>query len=144
MNQGTRLKLVAAFALLAMPWGAGIGLGNGGEEEDEGYYDTPVRLTLGKAHTGSVGSFSESFYAFRAPGETIRIAVTGKPPVRWRLFSGANFKAGLLHWCKPEPAGKRFSAACQVKGLKAGASYYLNVYSFSPTHSVYVIDLSAR
>ncbi|MEE8435264.1 MAG: hypothetical protein V3S64_10800 [bacterium] len=143
MNPGTPVKLLTAFTLLVLLWGTGIGLGNGGEEEDEGHYDVPVRLTLGNAHTGSVGSFSESFYVFRAPGKTILIAVTGKPPVRWRLFSGANFKSGLLHWCKPEPVGKRFSTACQVKGLSAGASYYLNVYSFSPTHSGYVIDLSA-
>ena len=143
MNPGSRLIFVAAFTLLVLPWSAGIGLGNGGEEEDEGQYDAPVRLTLGKAHTGSVGPFSESFYAFRAPGNTILIAVTGEPPVRWRLYSGDNFKTGLLHWCKPNPAGKPFSTVCPVKGLKAGASYYLNVYSFSPTHSGYVIDLSA-
>lgn len=144
MNPLIPVKILAAFTFLVLLWDIGIGLGNGGEKEDEGHYDSPVSLTLGNKHTGSVGSFSESFYSFQAPGKTIIIAVIGEPPVRWRLFSGANFKSGLLHWCKPEPVGKGFRTACQVKGLKAGTSYYLNVYSFSPTHSSFIIDLSAR
>ena len=143
MKPGVSVKLLAAFTLLVLPWATGTGLGNGAEDEDEGHYDAPLHLTLGNMHAGSVGSFGESFYAFRAPGKTIIIAVTGKPPVRWRLFSGANFKTGLLRWCQPEPFAKKFSTACQVKGLKPGTLYYLMVYNFSPAPSNYSIDLDA-
>ena len=134
-----------AFALLCWPAilaGPAPGLGNGDEEGDEGHFQEPVILAVGKTHNGSVGDFSESFYAFTATAEAHMIAVVGSTGVKWRLFKGADFKEGLKRWCKEAPAGGKFRTACPVDGLEKGARYYLNVYSFSPGHIKYTIDIS--
>lgn len=98
---------------------------------------------MGKTHNGSVGDFSESFYAFEATARMHIIAVVGSRGVKWRLFKGADFKAGLMKWCKEAPAGGKFRTACPVHGLEKGARYYLNVYSFSPGRIEYTIDIGA-
>lgn len=138
------LRCIAAALLLwaVMLGGPGLVSGNGDEEGDEGHFQEPVILTVGKTHHGSVGDFSESFYAFKATAKMHLIAVAGNTGVKWRLFSGADFKAGMMKWCKEMPDGAKFRAACPVEGLEKGAWYYLNVYSFSPGHSKYEIDIN--
>ena len=134
-----------AVALLCAPailGGPSLSLGNGEEEGDEGHFQEPVILEAGKTHHGSVGDFSESFYAFKATAETHRISVVGSQGVKWRLFAGADFKEGLKKWCKAVPAGGKFRTACSVDGLEKGRWYYLNVYSFSPGHTKYDIGIN--
>ncbi len=127
-----------AFLLGATPtWG------NGQEEGDEGHFQEPVILQVENTHDGSVGDFSESFYAFTATAVAHRISVVGKPGVKWRLYAEADFKAGLRKWCKEERTGEEFRTACIVDGLTKGNRYYLNVYSFSPGLTKYRIEIGA-
>ncbi len=144
MSRSRRATWPAAIGalLLAAICAPGAGWGNG-QEEDEGHFQEPVILTVGKPHRGAVGGFGESFYAFRATAPSHTVAVTGHPPVRWRLLSGSKFRVGLLVWCRPTPSKKKETTTqCRVEGLKTGTFYYLNVYSFNPHHSNYVIEIT--
>lgn len=98
---------------------------------------------MGKTHNGSMGDFSESFYAFKATAQRHMIAVVGSSGVKWRLFEDAGFERGLMKWCEERRAGGKFRTACPVDGLKKGAWYYLNVYSFSPGNNKFHIDISS-
>lgn len=115
--------------------------GNGAEDEDEGDIHAPVELLVGKQHSGSVGAYGDSFYSLRATNSSHTITVTGTPLVQWRLSSG-RYLDGLLGWCKPEPSKSAGSTACQVKGMKVGVTYFLNVSGLDYRHTNYTIDIS--
>ena len=114
--------------------------GNGKEEEDEGDIHAPVELIVGKQHAGSVGGYGDSFYTVRATGASHTISVTGKPIVQWRLSSD-RYLYKLVIWCKPDLSQSPTSTKCQVKGLKAGATYFINVTSMDYRHTYYTIDI---
>lgn len=137
-NRAIRRIAAALLCWAAILGGPSPGLANG----EEGHFQEPVIIEVGKTHNGSVGGFSESFYAFKASAEMHMIVVVGSPGVKWRLFKEANFKEGLMKWCREAPAGGKFRAACPVDGLDRGIWYYLNVYSFSPGQIKYKIDIS--
>ena len=130
--------LLAALLLFGQ---AGAAFGNGKEEEDEGDIHAPVELIVGKPHAGSVGGYGDSFYSIRATRSSHTIAVTGTPIVQWRLSSD-RYLYKLLMWCKPEPSQSTASTKCQVKGMKVGVTYFLNVTSMDYRHTYYTIDVS--
>lgn len=129
--------LLVALLLFSQVWAV---FGNGKEEEDEGDIHAPVELVVGKQHAGSVGAYGDSFYTVRATSASHTIAVTGTPLVQWRLSSG-RYLDGLLGWCKPELSKSTAGTTCQVKGMKAGVTYFLNVSGLDYRHTYYTIDI---
>ena len=133
------LRSVFIFAM-ACTFLAGMAWANG-EEEDEGHPQDPIILIVGKTYQGAVGSFGDSYYAFKATDATHTLNIIGTPIVSWRLFEGSDYEKGLLIWCKGEKT--RDHTSCSIKKMKPGKFYYFIVYNFAPKHTNFKIEISS-
>lgn len=95
--------------------------------ENEGSLSNPVVLTVGTAHSGTIGEGGTSYYRFtttNAGVHTIGLTNT-KSDLSWDLYSTPDFWTDLIAWCD-----NHRTAADEIgptSSLNAGTTYYLLV-----------------
>ncbi len=95
------------------------------EPESEGTYDSPVVLTVGATHSGTVGAWGTSYYRFTATvGGVYTIALTqAESDLSWELSDASRT---YIQDCDDHTDASN-EIATTIVALSAGAPYYLTV-----------------
>lgn len=118
---------LATFVIALLLLACSKGGGKSSSASDEGTPSAPVTLTLGTAHSGSIGKGGTSYYRFTTATNSVhRISLTNTASdLWWTLFSDSSYNLPITE------CDTSFDAANEVctsdSALTAGKTYYLSV-----------------
>jgi hypothetical protein len=112
-------------------------------EPSEGSPSSPVTLTVGETHAGSVSGTAglrDSYYAFFTSGGTRPYTISlvnNDEDVTWYLYSGVGFTV-LLKTCENGPGDE----VCTTVSLTGNTTYYLQVHNKSDSGTTYNLTVN--
>lgn len=121
------LRLIASATILLLAACSNSKGGGSSSTGDEGTESTPVTLTVGTPHDGSISKLGTSYYRFATTASSAyRISLTNtSSDLSWTLYSNSDFTVTLKDCDNSFEKGDEVCTSGSA--LTAGTTYYLSV-----------------